>query len=169
MKDNISATLRRILRDTDRETELSEHRHSKKRLKQLIKDAPPVVSLRHALSSGPGLIAEIKECSPSQGHMRKENILEAPLAYKRSRMVKAVSVLTNVSHFGRGMTMERLKAIKEQTGKPVLRKDFITTEYQVLQARAFGADAILLMANILDPDELKRLAENALALGMDIL
>lgn len=169
MKNSISATLRRILRDTELETQISERRYSKKRLKQLIKDAPPVLSLRDALSSGSAVIAEIKECSPSQGRMRKENVCDAPFAYKSSRIVKAVSVLTNISHFGRGMTMERLKAIKEQTGKPVLRKDFIITEYQVLQARAFGADAILLMANILDAEELKRLAEIANGLKMDVL
>src|ERR1043166_1770166 len=169
MKNNISATLRRILRDTEKETAISEHRFSRKRLKQLIKDAPPVISLRDALSSSSGLIAEIKECSPSQGRMRQENVHDAPFAYKNSRIVKAVSVLTNVSNFGRGMTMDRLKAIKEQTGKAVLLRDFMITESQVLQARAFGADAILLMANILDADELKRLAEAALALHMDVL
>jgi indole-3-glycerol phosphate synthase len=65
--------------------------------------------------------------------------------------------------------MERLAATKQQISKPVLRKDFIIEEYQIYQARAYGADAILLMANILDPDELQRLSATAFELGMDVL
>jgi indole-3-glycerol phosphate synthase len=101
--------------------------------------------------------------------MRPENVTDAPRAYKESAAVKAISVLTSWNHFGEGMRVERMRAIKEETSKPVLRKDFIIEEYQVYQARAYGADAILLMANILEAEEMRRLSDLASELGMDVL
>lgn len=169
MKANISNTLRRILEDTQRETEKSRKRTSFKRIKQMIKDAPPLLSFSDSLSSGYCLIAEIKEQSPSQGKMLRENVNAAPEAYRSSPFVKAISVLTNKTHFGAGMTVERMRKIKEYCKKPVLRKDFITESYQIHEARAFGADAILLMANILDRNELRDLSDVASDLGMDVL
>src|SRR5439155_25568502 len=86
-----------------------------------------------------------------------------------SPVVKAISVLTSWNNFGPNMRVERMAAAKQQTSKPVLRKDFIIEEYQVYQARAYGADAILLMANILEPEDLRRLSDLAFELGMDVL
>ena len=169
MKANLSKTLRTILDDTAQETAWCRSRQSLKRLKQMLKDAPEIISFRQALSSRSGLIAEIKEESPSQGKMVAANVASAPLVYKNSRIVKAISVLTNRTHFGKGMTLTHLRKVKELSKKPVLRKDFITEEYQIYQARAHGADAILLMANILERDELSRLSEVAFELGMDVL
>ena len=136
-------------------------------LRRMISDAPPVRSLSSALRQQFGLIAEIKDRSPSQGEMRKENVAAAPAAYEQSKIVRAVSVLTNASHFG--MSMEKLRAVRAVTTKPILRKDFIFDEYQILEARAFGADAVLLMANLLDADELQKLFTATRALGMDAL
>src|ERR1043166_8014651 len=157
MKTEISATLRGILADTCREIAEDKSRTSAADMKRMARDAAPVISVSAALSAGNALIAELKECSPSQGQMRPQNVAEAVAAYKHSPVVKAISVLTSWNHFGQNMRVERLAAIKEQTGKPVLRKEFMLEEYQVYQARAHGADAILLMANILDADELRRL------------
>jgi len=136
-------------------------------LHRMVAVMPPVRSLSAALRSGFGLIAEIKERSPSQGEMRKQNVAEAAAAYERSKIVRAVSVLTNRSHFGMGV--EWLIQTKCNGTKPVLRKDFIFYEYQVYEARAFGADAILLMANLLEADEMKRLYAVTRELGMDAL
>lgn len=136
-------------------------------LQRLAFDAPPVRSFANALRRGFGLIAEIKERSPSQGGMRRENVANALAAYEASPIVRCLSVLTNTSHFG--MSIQRMRDAKFGGTKPVLRKDFIFDEYQVHEARAFGADAILLMANLLVPDELKRLFELARLLGMDVL
>ena len=169
MKKNISSLLRRILNDTAAETALARSKESMKRVKQMVKDALPLLSFEDALSTGNALIAEIKERSPSQGKMIPGNVKVAPVAYKESRLVKAISVLTNRSHFGKSMGVNELWRIKEITNKPVLRKDFITDEYQAYQARAYGADAILLMANILEADELKKLSDIAFELGMDVL
>ncbi len=136
-------------------------------LKRWIADAPPVRSFANALRTSFGLIAEIKERSPSQGPMRRENVDAAPTAYESSPIVRAISVLTNLTHFG--MNIERLHQVKKRGTRPVLRKDFIFDDYQVYEARAFGADAILLMANLLEADELRRLYALARELGMEAL
>jgi len=169
MKPNLSTTLQQILLDTEKETHWSRSRQSLKRVKQMVNDAPPVRSFRRALSSGSALIAEIKERSPSQGRMLRENFRQAPHAYKESRIVRAISVLTNRTHFGQEMRIEKLARMRDVTSKPVLRKDFITDEYQVYQSRAHGADAILLMANILNAEELRRLSDLAFEIGLDVL
>ena len=99
--------------------------------------------------------------------MLPQNVSEASAAYESSPLVRSISVLTNASHFG--MNIGRMREVKARTTKPVLRKDFIFDEYQIYEARAFGADAILLMANLLREDEMSRLHELALSLGMDAL
>ncbi len=166
---NVSTTLRRILNDTQAELAFDKSKESPKRIRRMINDAPAVISFSEAISHGRCLIAEIKERSPSQGAMRSENVNEAPTAYKKCSLVKAISVLTNRSNFGSTKGVKTLEEIKARTGKPVLRKDFIFDEYQVYQARAYGADAILLMANILEKEEISRLSGIAFELGMDVL
>lgn len=133
----------------------------------MLADAPPPRDFHSALASSFGLIAEIKERSPSVGPMRVENIAAAPAAYEESPIVRALSILTNTHHFG--MDIGRLASIRAQVTKPVLRKDFIVDEYQVREARAFGADAILLMANILDAARLAGFHDLARELGMEVL
>jgi len=169
MKREISATLRSILADTGKEIEQDKSRNSAGRLKEMIRDAGPILSFSSALSAGNALIAEIKERSPSQGKMRPENVAEAVRAYKESPVVRGISVLTSWMNFGAGMRIEMMARTKAQTSKPVLRKDFIIEEYQIYQARVHGADAILLMANILEAEELRRLSDLAFELGMDVL
>jgi indole-3-glycerol phosphate synthase len=136
-------------------------------LKRMIGDAAPLRSFSGALSHGFGLIGEIKRRSPSGGHMRRENVEQAPAAYAKSSAVKCVSVLTNSVDFG--MTIEDLSKMKAQIPKPILRKDFIFEEYQVYEARAFGADALLLMVNVLERDNMRRLFSLSQELGMDVL
>ena len=118
-------------------------------------DAPPVRGLRNALSGSFGLIAEIKERSPSQGTMRPENVRDAPRAYEESSIVRAVSVLTNADHFQGSINhLAAVHAVANPHGVPVLRKEFIFDPYQVHEARAYGADAILLIVAMLAPTEL---------------
>ena len=99
--------------------------------------------------------------------MRAENVREAAPAYSESPCVRAISVLTNERHFG--MAITRLAAIRATVTKPVLRKDFFLDEYQIREARAFGADCVLLMANVLDAARLKGFHELASELGLDVL
>jgi Indole-3-glycerol phosphate synthase len=136
-------------------------------LKRMIGDTAPLRSFVGALSNGFGLIAEIKRRSPSGGDMRRENVEQAPLAYAKSPVVKCASVLTNSTDFG--MTIEDLSKMKERIPKPILRKDFIFEEYQVYEARAFGADALLLMVNVLERENMQRLFNLSRELGMDVL
>lgn len=158
--DQILVDVRKEVADAQRQLPLSE-------LRAKCADVAPIRSFRHALNSGFGLIAEIKERSPSHGPMRRENIDAAAIAYEHSAIVRGISVLTNASHFG--MSLERMQEVKNLTSKPVLRKDFIFDPYQVWQARAFGADAVLLMANLLEPAEMRELYTLARELNLDAL
>lgn len=156
-----------ILADVQEEVTVAKRRRSEADLRGMIADAPPVRSFPDALDAQFGLIAEIKLRSPSVGLMRSSNALEAPDAYEESPVVRALSILTNERHFGG--SIEFLSKIRERVSKPVLRKDFIIGEYQIREARAFGADAILLMASVLDAPRLKGFHELVLELGMEAL
>ena len=118
-------------------------------------------------ADGFGLIAEWKHRSPSMGEMRAKNVMDAAAAYESSPVVRAVSVLTNTTHFG-GTTGD-LARIAAASTKPVLRKDFILDPYQIYAARAAGADAVLLMANVLSAERMAELHELVLELGMESL
>ncbi len=159
--------LEEILMDVRAELDATKAKRPLAEIRRMVLDAPPIRPLPAALSEKFCLIAEIKERSPSVGPMRSENIAEAASAYERSPVVAAISVLTNHIHFG--MNIERLAAIRRTGSKPVLRKDFIVEEYQVREARAFGADAILLMANVLDPARLRGFYDLAREVGMEAL
>ena len=131
-------------------------------------DAPPTRDFAEALGQGGfGLIAEIKRCSPSVGPMREENVDAAAATYAASSHVRAVSILTNRTHFG--MCVEDLARLRAALPQPVLRKDFFIDDYQILEARAHGADAILLMANVLDATQLRDFHQLALELEMEAL
>jgi len=136
-------------------------------VRRMVADAPPTRDFHGALATSFGLIAEIKERSPSVGPMRAENVREAASTYAESPVVRAVSVLTNGRHFGMGI--ERLEMARKEVPQPVLRKDFIVEEYQIREARAFGADAVLLMANVLDAARLSGFFDLAGELGMEVL
>jgi len=114
-----------------------------------------------------GLIAEIKRASPSRGVLTDSfDPTAMALAYQRGG-ADAVSVVTDREFFG-GSTHDLMVARRSVTC-PVLRKDFLLNEAQVLESRAVGADAILLIVRILDDASLIRLRESAEALGMDAL
>jgi indole-3-glycerol phosphate synthase len=159
--------LDQILVDVRKELAEAQARRPLADLQARLADAAPVRSFPASLRQGFGLIAEIKERSPSHGPMRRENVADASQAYEASGIVRGISVLTNSSHFG--MSIERLRQVKLATRKPVLRKDFIFDPYQVYEARAFGADAILLMANLLEASEMRELYALARQLGMEAL
>lgn len=156
-----------ILRDVRTELESSRARRPAAEIRRMIPDAVPPRAFAAALAGGFCLIAEVKERSPSVGPMREANVSDALAAYEESAAVAAVSVLTNALHFG--MSIERLADAKARLTKPVLRKDFFVDEYQIREARAFGADAILLMANVLDRARLQGFYDLARELGMEAL
>lgn len=136
-------------------------------LEKRVRDLPATRDFRSALASKFGLIAEIKRKSPSLGEMRHHNIEELAELYDGSHSVNAVSVLTDFRYFG--MSIDALKKVRAITSKPILRKDFILKDHQVFESRIGGADAILLMASLLDQASLKRLFELATRLGLHVL
>lgn len=111
-----------------------------------------------------GLIAEVKKASPSKGVIRAHfDPVEIAQTYQ-NHGANCISVLTD-EHFFQGH-LDYLKSIRKAVAIPLLRKDFILDEYQVVQARAAGADAVLLIAECLSPSELKQLHQSIVDWGM---
>lgn len=157
-----------ILEDVAHELGTTKAKRPAAEIRSMLTDAPPPRAFQEILRRHPfSLIAEIKEKSPSVGPMRPENVADAADAYEASTIVSAVSILTNAMHFG--MNIQRMADIRSGISKPVLRKDFMIEEYQIREARAFGADAILLMANVLDTARLSGFHDLAKELGMGVL
>lgn len=113
------------------------------------------------------LIAEIKKCSPSRGVIRQDfNLAEIAQAYRDSG-AQSVSVLTEEDFFGGNLSY--INEVRNIVNAPILRKDFILEPYQVYESRAFGADAILLIADLLSKDKLSELTQIAEGVGLDCL
>ncbi len=113
------------------------------------------------------IIAEIKRASPSKGPIRLDlDPGTLARAYESGGAV-ALSVLTDTPYF-KG-SLADLEQARAAVNLPVLRKDFIVSDYQVYESRARGADAILLIVRVLSPDQLQTLFQLAKSLGMDVL
>jgi indole-3-glycerol phosphate synthase len=128
--------------------------------------APEVRDFFGALAA-PGpirLIAEVKKASPSKGVIREDFEPVAIAKTYEAHGASCLSVLTDVSYF-QG-SLEYLTAVRQAVGIPVLRKDFVLDPYQVVEARAAGADAVLLIAECLDDCSLRSLFNRIVELGM---
>lgn len=125
-------------------------------------------SMKQSLAaSTSGIIAEFKRRSPSKGWIKEHaQATLIPPAYEAAGAA-ALSILTNEKFFGGAL--RDIRAVRPLVNIPILRKDFIIDEYQLLQARIVGADAILLIAACLTPDECHRLTMQAHELGLEVL
>ncbi len=115
---------------------------------------------------GLSIIGEFKKSSPSHGAMNMKIGLDERIEQYNSA-ADAISCLTEEDYFNGGA--DYLMQIRKMSPLPILRKDFIIEEYQVYEAKVIGADAILLIAAILDDARFKKLYDLAVSLGLDVL
>lgn len=168
--------LERILEHKKAELRRKQSRGYLTELKNRIADGSPPLGFVKALESGrstdsPALIAEVKKASPSQGLMRSEfadqfDPLKIAGTYK-NHGASALSVLTDQDFF-QG-SLDNLAAIKDQVGLPALNKEFMIEEVQFYEARAYGADCVLLIVAALDRIQLQDLYAIAEGLDMNVL
>jgi indole-3-glycerol phosphate synthase len=157
--DEIVATKRREVEDAKAATPLES-------LYEQLENAPKPRDFLAALSLGPPirLIAEVKKASPSAGEIRADfDPVEIAKIYERHG-ASCISVLTDRPYF-QG-SLDYLRQVRAVVGLPVLRKDFVIDRYQVVEARAAGADAVLLIAECLDDYPLHDLHDTIVDLGM---
>ena len=161
--------LDRIIEEKGSEISDRKGRLSLPQLKRLLEsNVPPQLDFKNAISAqGVNLIAEIKKKSPLRGILRRDfKPVEIALEYAAAG-AKALSVLTDEKFFGGRLGFMSL--IKKETPLPILEKDFLIDEYQIYEARALWADAVLLIARVLSRQQLKDFAGLAAGLGMDVV
>ncbi len=128
----------------------------------------PTRSLLDALKQSQfSIIAEFKRKSPSSGEINSKSSPIAQAQLYETSEAAAISCLTDSPYFGG--SLEDLLVIRENVSIPVLRKDFILDEIQIFQAKAFGADAILLISELLESEHARQLTIIAQSLGMEVL
>jgi indole-3-glycerol phosphate synthase len=129
-------------------------------------DAPPVRDFFGPLAAGSPikLIAEVKKASPSKGVIRSDFEPVSIAKIYEAHGASCLSILTDEKYF-QG-SLDYLRQVRQAVGIPVLRKDFILDAYQLVEARAAGADAVLLIAECLDDCNLRKLHNEAIELGL---
>jgi indole-3-glycerol phosphate synthase len=159
--DDIVAGVRADLAEREAATSLAD-------LRAALADAdPPRDPMPHFRAAGSSVIAEVKRRSPSKGDLA-EIPDPADLARRYAAGgAAAISVLTEQRRFGGSIA--DLRAVRAAVDTPILRKDFVVTSYQVVEARAAGADLLLLIVAALADDDLRRLHDEARELGLTVL
>lgn len=167
MTQQTETILDRIVRHKRQEIEASKRATPPAAMRRLAEEAPAVRDFAEALAApGIGLIAEVKKASPSRGVLRADfDPVDLARQYAQAGAA-AISVLTDEKHF-QG-TLDDLESVRWALphGPPLLRKDFVFDPYQVYEARARGADAVLLIAAILEQPLLAELLRLVESLGM---
>ncbi len=165
----MSDILDRIVASKRRELAEAKQRVPQAELERRIADAVPPRDFRAALERGAGMqiIAEVKKASPSAGVLRADFDPVAIARIYEQHGAACISVLTDEPFFQGHL--DYLKAIRAVVDRPLLRKDFLIDRYQLLEARAAGADAVLLIAEILSDNELPQLLREANELGLQAL
>lgn len=156
--------------------------HKKKEVAARLESAPlsllekrplfqqPVITLKKRLleKDASGIIAEFKRQSPSKGVINSTALADATTLQYIQAGASGLSVLTD-NHFFGGSEEDFLAARRMNVSTPMLRKDFVVNEYQIIEAKSIGADVILLIAACLDPAEILTFSKLAHSLGMEVL
>lgn len=174
MSDNVTTAaadlLATIIAATRRVTEVRSQREPIAALARRAEQRTPrpgVFAAALSRTDRRNIIAECKRRSPSRGVLRAQyDPVAIATAYEEAGAA-AISVLTEPTFFDGAL--EHLEAVRSAVAIPLLRKDFIVSEYQLLEARAAGADAALLIVAALTPRELSQLSRSAASLGVDTL
>jgi len=165
----MTTVLETIVAQKRREVEEAKFIRPVQELEKQAAQQPAARDFRKALEASPDIqiIAEVKKASPSSGVLCPDFDPVAIAQIYEAHGAACVSVLTDKPFF-RG-SLADLKCVRAKVGLPILRKDFIIDSYQLLEARAAGADAVLLIAEILDGPALTRYLQESLGLGMQAL
>ena len=157
-----------IVKDKRKEVDLKKSIIPISQLQQSVLFQSETISLVKKLeSSHSGIIAEHKRRSPSKSVINQNlNVFDVALGYKDAG-VCGISVLTDGKYFGG--SLDDLVIARASCKLPLLRKEFIIDDYQIIEAKAYGADIILLIASILTKSEIKKFAELAKSLNLEVL
>ncbi len=161
--------LKKIITHKRKETEERQRLYPLELLKKSIHFAAPCVSLKQYVlrPDKSGIIAEFKRRSPSKGNINLyADVEKISIGYMQAG-ASALSVLTDETFFGG--SNDDLKTARKFNYCPILRKDFVVDEYQIYEAKAIGADAILLIAAVLSRQEIEQFTTLAHRLGMEVL
>ena len=162
--------LEKIVWAKDREVDAARERVPLQTLNRQIEDLPPTRDFLAALREAhvqPAVIAEVKKASPSKGVIREDFDPVAIAKAYAAGGARCLSVLTDKTFFQGGFDV--LVEVRQAVDLPLLCKEFVLSPYQLFQARAAGADAVLLIAAILTDQDLQYLKKAAAALGLDVL
>ena len=168
----MSNILKKICEDKKKEIELSKDKCSLGTLKKLISDKIEKRNFKNTvidstINKKNFIIGEIKKASPSAGEIIKDyDPLDIAKTYENAG-VGAISILTESKFFGG--EIDHLSLIKQNTGLPILRKDFIIDEYQIYESKVYQADIILLIISILSDYELKGFLDISKELKLDVI
>lgn len=160
--------LEKIVADKRKEIDLKKSLITVAQLEASVMMERTSVSLAEVLrKSNSGIIAEHKRRSPSKSVINHDLSVQYVAKGYTDAGVCGISVLTDGKYFGG--SLDDLVLARASTNIPLLRKEFIIDEYQIVEAKAYGADVILLIAAILSKDEIKNLSELAKGMGLDVL
>ena len=159
--------LDKIIADKKREVELKKSIISVKQLEVSDLFEKRTISLSESIKNSSGIIAEHKRRSPSKQTINSSFSVEEVVKGYEKFGASGISVLTDTKYFGG--SLEDLQLASASVNTPLLRKEFIIDNYQILEAKSNGADAILLIASVLTRSEIKQLSEFAQALSLEVL
>ena len=160
--------LDKIIADKRKEVELKKSLIPALQLENSVLFQRETISLKEKLkNSSTGIIAEFKRRSPSKSQINQTaNVGQVAKAYQKAG-VCGMSVLTDIKYFGG--SLDDLLLARASCDLSLLRKEFIVDEFQILEAKAFGADVILLIAAVLSRNEIEKLSKLAKSLGLEVL